>query len=529
MPTGRFIEARYGDWASGYLSREDRNRCETRQRGIWAALKRIAGTALDEPWTDEVHSPRALPAFMGTVGGGPNLVWDAGLGTLFDHLSFSMPFEQPLPVMEATVRRIAAVRCVVAGYPDQASHQVDLAIELLKACPIDRSYQEKVDAEDQFEVFLITEMQERFALAHELAHYLKAVDEQSFDMTMKKLASMIGQAREGNLSPGALDMNARASWQEEAAIPLQQAGLDPYAWYLRGHGPDPFSESSWPTLESDLKRADSLLKNATELEREEMACDLLGALAVVLDAHDRERGWTAIAGAACARLALANLQVILGMDAWVASGGDQPLSGWSVTERQYCLNALLPVAIPAVLSRARVANYLQVGDIHTVMHLVEERFRTRLGPGLSNLNWSETGEGPHHSSDEVLVLATFFPFRAEIDHRLVNRVAGDHKFPLGNVHASPAIYSLYVGKPGFGEQVDAALRRHHRGDWGEVVQEDWYKNDSGLFEEFEPPLPARLRFRDKLWSLYRIDGEEVLITTTPDRTATEILFMREYV
>lgn len=528
MPTGRFIEARYGDLASIHLSREDRDRCETRQRGIWGALKRITGTDIDEPWTEEVHSPRALPAFMGTARGGPNLVWDAGLGTLFDHLSFSMPYEQPLPVMEATVRRIAAIRCVVAGHPDQASHQVDLAIELLEACPMDRSYQERVDAEDQFEVFLITEMQERFALAHELAHYIKAVDEQSFDMMMQNLSSWIEQARGTEIEPGVLRANSRASWRESAAIPLRQAGLDPYAWYLRGRGPDPSSELTWPTLDSDLKRAVSLLKNSADSEREEIACDLLGALAVVLDAHDRERGWTAIAGAACARLALANLQVILGIDAWVASDGDQPLSDWVATTRQHCLDALLPIAVPVILQQTSGASCLQSGDVHTVMRFVEERFRTRLGPGLSNVKWCEPSGGRNHSPEEILMLATFLPLRAEVDHRQVNRTAGSHKFDLGNVHASQAVYSLYVGRPDFGEQVDAALRRHHRGDWGELPQEDWESNDSGLFEEFEPPIPSRLRFRDKLWSLFRVDGEEILITTSPDRTVTEILFMREY-
>lgn len=528
MSTDRFIEARYGDWASIYLSNEDRVQCEIRQRGIWAALKRIVGTTLDEPWTEEVHSPRALPAFVGTVRGGPSLVWDAGLGTLFDHLSFSMPYEQPLLVIEATLRRVAAVRCVVAGHPDQASRQVDLAIELLEECPIDRSYQERVDIDQQFEVFLITELQERFALAHELAHYLKTSDEQSFDMMMQNLTSWIEQARKSNTNLGLLRVNPRASWREEAANRLYRAGLDPYAWYLHGHGPDPVSSLTWPTLHSDLELADSLLKNSSDSEREEIICDLLGALAVVLDAHEREHGWTAIAGAAGARLALANLQVILGMDAWVSSDGAQPLSGWSSTTRQRCLNAFLPVAVPAILQQANVESCLQAGDVHTVMHLVEERFRTRLGPGLSNVNWCKPGEGPHHSSDQVLVLATFFPFRAGVDHRLVNRTAGGHKFDLGNVHASPAIYPLYADSSDFREQIDIALRRHHRGDWGEVPQEDWDKNDAGLFEEFEPAIPSRLRFRDKLWSLYCIDGEEILIITSPDRTVTEILFMREY-
>lgn len=528
MSTNRFIDARYGDWASGYLSYEDRTRCESRQRGVWKALTRIVGTNLDEPWTEEVHSPRALPALLGTTGYGPKLVWDAGLGTLFDRLSFSMPYGQPPSVMEATVRRVAAVRCVVAGHAEQASQQVDRATELLKASPIDRSYQELVDAEGQFEVFLLTEMQERFALAHELAHYLKSVDEPAFDMLTQRVNAWVEQARSGEMKPGVLRTIRRVQWQEDART-LREAALDPYAWYLHGPGPDPMAEPAWPSLASEVERSAALLKDCSPSDREEITCDLLGALAVALDAHQRERGWTAIAGAACARLALANLQVILSLDAWVSSSGEQPLVGWCATTRQHCLNALLPVALPLILDRKDGAGHLQAGDIHTVMHLVEERFRTSLGVGISSVDWCEPSDGSHHSSDKVLWLATFLPLRAEIDHRVVNRTAGGHKFPLGNVHASSGVYSLYVNNPAFREQIDTALRRHRRGDWGEVVQEDWDKNDNGLFEEFQSPIPSRLRLRDKLWSLYNIFGETVLITTSADRTTTELLLMREYV
>ena len=347
-------------------------------------------------------------------------------------------------------------------------------------------------------------------------------------MLAQRVDAWVEQVRSSEIKPGVLRTVKRVQWQEEAGA-LRKAALDPYAWYLRGSGPDPMTEPAWPTLASDVERSAALLKDCSPSEREEITCDLLGALAVALDAHRRGQGWTAIAGAACARLALANLQVILGMDAWVSSSGEQPLGGWSATTRQHCLNALLPVALPFMLDRADEAGHLQAGDVHTVMHLVGERFRTRLGVGLSRVNWREPGEGAHYSSDQVLLLAAFFPFRAEIDHRVVNRTAGGHKFPLGNVHASLGVHALYVSEPAFREQVDTALRRHQRGDWGEVEEEDWDKNDRGLFEEFQPPIPSRLRLRDKLWSLYNIHGEKVLITTSPDRTTTELLFMREYI
>lgn len=527
MSTSRFIEARYGDRTSNYLSQEDRTRCEVRQRGIWRALTRLIGVEIDEPWTEEVHSPRALPAFLSAERGGPNLVWDAGLGTMFDHLSFAMPYMQPADVVEATLRRVAAVRCVALGYPEQGSRQVDRAIELLDACPIDRTYQEGVDAESQFEVFLLTEMQERFALAHEFAHYLKCVDEAAFDAVIHRMTYWLNEVLSGEIESGALRTHRRVQWREDAAPSLREAGLDPYAWYLRGSDPDPL-EAGWHTLVSDAESALVLLDGCSPSEREEIACDLLGALAVALDAHERERGWTAIAGAACAQLALANLQTILSLDAWVSSSGDHALAGWTATTRQRCLTALLPAALPSILSQSDITSRLGADDIHTVALLVEERFRTRVGHGLIRIDWCNTKEKAYHSSDKILMLATFLPIRAEADHRVVNRAAGGHKFELGNISLSSAIYTLYVSDRSFCEQVSTSIRRHQRGDWGEITQEDRDSNDRGLFEEFEPPLPARLRRRDKLWSLYLIQGEKVLIATSPDRTITEVFFLREY-
>lgn len=245
-----FIEARYGDSASTYLSIEDRNQCEIRQRVMWRALMQITDSNIREPWTYALHSPRALPAFMSAKPGKDNLVWDAGLGTLFDQLSFSLPYSQPRDVIEAIGRRIAAVRCVVQGHTEQGCQQADRASELLSQCPIDLTYKLNVEPEQQFEVYLLTEMQERFALAHELAHYLKSVDEGAFDAVTNRMTDWLALARSGNHDPGALRSHNRSQWREGASESLRMAALDPYAWYLKGLGPDPFSGPAWPTLAS---------------------------------------------------------------------------------------------------------------------------------------------------------------------------------------------------------------------------------------------------------------------------------------
>jgi hypothetical protein len=121
-----------------------------------------------------------LPALVRFKGERDLIVWDAGLGTLFDALAFPLPYNQPSPVVEALLRRLTAVRLVLAGRTADGAAQVARASALLAETPIDRAYQKVVDAEQQFEVFLLTELQERFALCHELAHFLKEIDPTSF-------------------------------------------------------------------------------------------------------------------------------------------------------------------------------------------------------------------------------------------------------------------------------------------------------------------------------------------------------------
>jgi hypothetical protein len=68
----------------------------------------------------------------------------------------------------------------------------------------------------------------------------------------------------------------------------------------------------------------------------------------------------------------------------------------------------------------------------------------------------------------------------------------------------------------FARGVVDALGRHVRGDWGEVCREDARLNDLAL------------QYGDRLLSAYTIAGERVWVITEWDRSATTVLYPREY-
>jgi hypothetical protein len=271
------------------------------------------------------------------------------------------------------------------------------------------------------------------------------------------------------------------------------------------------------------------LRAPTEPLVEEILCDLLAGLAISLAAHQRQAGWTAIMAAACSRLALSNLETLLGIDLWVAGRISSAAGlGGPVSLRQRCLNVLLPQMLPDILDTYGGGSRLQVGDVHAVMHLVESIYEHRFATALARLDRIEPGPGDgEQGEDDVLVGAGFLLLRPDADHRPVNRTAGDHKFELGSVLTSEDVTHRLVDLQ-FRQELEESLARHHQGDWGDIPAEDCARNDSGLDQEFTPPdevVPGR---RDVLWSQYTVCGEAVWIITSPDRSRTEILLVREY-
>jgi len=86
------------------------------------------------------------------------------------------------------------------------------------------------------------------------------------------------------------------------------------------------------------------------------------------------------------------------------------------------------------------------------------------------------------------------------------------KFPLGRVLITPGIEREVSPL-----DVIAGLKRHAKGDWGDVPEEDWEENEFSLREGF------RL-----LSAYYGTKGTRFWIITEHDRSATTVLLPEEY-
>ena len=66
-------------------------------------------------------------------------------------------------------------------------------------------------------------------------------------------------------------------------------------------------------------------------------------------------------------------------------------------------------------------------------------------------------------------------------------------------------------------EVDAAIKRHLQGDWGDVCQSDWQLNEDAL------------KHGGRLLSVYHTqDGEKFWIITEADYSATTVLLPSDY-
>ena len=97
-------------------------------------------------------------------------------------------------------------------------------------------------------------------------------------------------------------------------------------------------------------------------------------------------------------------------------------------------------------------------------------------------------------------------------------IAGaERKFPLGQIVMTRGVNDLVAENVDFAKFATESLRRHARGDWGDLSEEDKREN--------EYALGRRLR----LFSAYeRYPLPKIWIITEADRSATTILFPEEY-
>lgn len=88
------------------------------------------------------------------------------------------------------------------------------------------------------------------------------------------------------------------------------------------------------------------------------------------------------------------------------------------------------------------------------------------------------------------------------------------QFPLGQTVATPGALDALEAS---GQTPLEFLKRHVRGDWGEVDEEDSEANDNAL------------ESGDRVLSAYRTRrGDRIWIITEADRSATTILLPEEY-
>jgi len=85
-------------------------------------------------------------------------------------------------------------------------------------------------------------------------------------------------------------------------------------------------------------------------------------------------------------------------------------------------------------------------------------------------------------------------------------------FELGRLVSTPGALEALTR-----EDIDRAITRHHRGDWGEVDRHDWRENETSLREGF------------RLMSVYTAEnGQKFWVITEADRSSTCVLLPSEY-
>jgi hypothetical protein len=92
-------------------------------------------------------------------------------------------------------------------------------------------------------------------------------------------------------------------------------------------------------------------------------------------------------------------------------------------------------------------------------------------------------------------------------------IVGEGRFPLGHLVITPgALERLTAG------EIQLALNRHARGDWGELPEEDAAENQRALEQGY------------RLFSAYRSEDRKTrfYVITEADRSVTTVLLPEEY-
>jgi hypothetical protein len=95
------------------------------------------------------------------------------------------------------------------------------------------------------------------------------------------------------------------------------------------------------------------------------------------------------------------------------------------------------------------------------------------------------------------------------------------RFTVGRIVWARGVNDLIAENIGFAKLVITSLKRHARGDWGDLCNEDKTLNDHSI--------NSSLRiFSAYDVSIGGVDEERIWIITEADRSATTVLFPHEY-
>lgn len=90
------------------------------------------------------------------------------------------------------------------------------------------------------------------------------------------------------------------------------------------------------------------------------------------------------------------------------------------------------------------------------------------------------------------------------------------KFMMGKLVWTRGVNEKIAYDEKFSKFVWQSLKRHRKGDWGDLCEEDWRENNKSLRQGF------------RILSAYQNGKTKIWIITEADRSYTTILFPEEY-